>query len=107
MDNFKVIYKILKILEQSMDMEEFDKASISKERLELSEPHWCRIMALIVSEGYVSGIEVWNSMDCSYPRVALVRPEITLKGLEYLEDNTVMKKIANMAKGIKDIIPGA
>ena len=63
MDNFKIIYKILKILEKAMDLEEFDKSSISKERLELSEARWCRIMALIVEEGYVKGVEVWNSFE--------------------------------------------
>ena len=104
MDNFKIIYKILKILEKSMDIEEFDKASIAKERFDLTEPKWCRIMALLVSEGYVTGIQVWNSMDCAYPRVVLVRPEITLKGLEYLEENAFMKKAADMAKGIIDVI---
>lgn len=106
MDNFKVIYKILKILEKSMDLEEFDMSSISKERLELSEARWSRIMALLVAEGYVTGVEVWNSMDCGYPRICLTRPEITIKGLEYLEENTFMKKAANLAKGIKDITPG-
>lgn len=104
MDNFKIIYKILKILEKSMDTEEFDKTSIAKERFNLTEPKWCRIMALLVSEGYVTGIQVWNSMDCAYPRVALVRPEITLKGLEYLEENAFMKKAADMAKGIINVI---
>lgn len=105
MDNFKIIYKILKILEKSMDIEEFDKNAISKERFDLTEARWCRIIALIVSEGYVTGIDVWNSMDCGYPRVAVVRPEITLKGLEYLEENKFMKKAADMAKGIVDVIP--
>nr|DAZ13236.1 MAG TPA: YjcQ protein [Caudoviricetes sp.] len=106
MDNFKIIYKILKILEKSMDLEEFDHASISKERLELTEARWCRIMALLASEGYITGVEVWNSMNCNYPRVCLTRPEITIKGLEYLEENTFMKKAANLAKGIKDVTPG-
>ena len=105
MDNFKIIYKILKILEKAMDLEEFDKGLISKERLELSDARWCRIMALIVEEGYVKGVEVWNSLDCEYPRVRVVRPEITLKGLEYLEENTFMKKAAKMAKGIVEVIP--
>ena len=105
MDNFKFIYKVLKILEQSMDLEEFDKKGISRERLELSEASWCRIMAILVNEGYISGVETWSSMDCNYPRVAIVRPEITLKGLEYLNENSIMKKVANLAKGISDIIP--
>lgn len=106
MDNFKIIYKILKILEKSMDIEEFDKNAISKERLDITEARWCRIMALLASEGYMTGVEIWNSMDCEYPRVCITRPEITLKGLEYLEDNKFMKKAADIAKGIVDVIPG-
>ena len=43
-------------------------------------------------------------MDCKYPRVALTRPEITLKGLEYLEENSLMRRAADMAKGIIDIV---
>ena len=106
MDNFKIIYKILKIIEKSMDLEEFDRNSISRERLELSEPRYNRIMALLVKEGYLTGIEVWSAMDCNYPRICIVRPEITIKGLEYLEDNTFMKKAADIAKGIKEAMPG-
>lgn len=106
MDNFKIIYRILCILEKAMDLEDFDKNSISKERLELTEARWNRIIAMLVAEGYVTGIEVWNSLDCGYPRVCLVRPEITIKGLEYLEENSFMKKAADMAKGIKDVVPG-
>ena len=106
MEEFSVIYKILKILKDTMDYEEFDSELLSPEAIKLSVPKWSRIMALIVKEGYVTGIEVWNSMSCMYPRVKLIRPEITLKGLEYLEQNSLMKKAANIAKGIKDTIPG-
>lgn len=88
-----------------MDLEEFDKESISHEQLKLSEARWARIIAMLVSEGYISGVEVWNSMDCNYPRVVLIRPEITLKGLEYLNENSLMKKAANLAKGISDMMP--
>lgn len=106
MEDFKKIYEILKILQRSMDCEEFDNESLSPERLGMSLPRWSRIMAILVDEGFISGVEVWNSMECGYPRVLLTRPEITLKGLEYLEDNSMMKKFANLAKGIKEIVPG-
>ena len=36
MDNFKIIYKILKILEQAMDYEEFDYSLISSEQLNVT-----------------------------------------------------------------------
>lgn len=106
MDDFRLIYKILRILQRSMDCEEFDIKVLSPETLELSKPKWNRIMAMLLKEGYISGGDAWNAMDCGYPRVALTRPEITLKGLEYLQENTLMKKAADLAKGIKDTIPG-
>lgn len=36
MDNFTIIYKILKALEKAMDCEEFDVSAISHERLNVS-----------------------------------------------------------------------
>lgn len=96
MDNFKIIYRIPRILEKAMDLEDFEKNCTSKERLELTEARWNRIIAMLVAEGYVTGIEVWNSFDCEYPRVCLVRPEITIKGLEYLKEDSFMKKAADV-----------
>lgn len=106
MDDFKIIYRILRTLQKSMDCEEFDRQQLSPEALEMSKPRWSRIMTMLLREGYISGGETWNAMGCGYPRVTLTRPEITLKGLEYLEENSLMKKAANIAKGIKDVVPG-
>lgn len=100
MDDFRMIYKILRILQKAMDLEEFDQSNISAEALGLSVPKWSRLMAMLLTEGYITGGEMWNSMDCGYPKVMLTRPEITLKGLEYLEENSLMRKAADMAKGI-------
>ena len=100
MDDFRTIYKILRILQKSMDLEEFNKNSISAETLGLSIPKWNMIMAMLLNEGYISGGQTWNAMDCGYPKVALTRPELTLKGLEYLEENSLMRKAADLAKGI-------
>lgn len=105
MEDFRIIYRILRILQKSMDLEEFDKNTISPEALELSLPKWSRIMAMLLNEGYITGGQTWNAMNCAYPRVSLTRPELTLKGLEYLEENSLMKKAANIAKGIIEIVP--
>ena len=37
-------------------------------------------MAMLLKEGYISGGQTWNTMDCGYPKVALTRPELTMKG---------------------------
>ena len=81
MDNFKIIYRILKILEKAMVLEEFDKNCIAPETLDIPFPLWCRIMKMMVDNGYKTGVDVRNTFDCSYPKATLIRSEITLKGL--------------------------
>ncbi len=103
MEEFKIIYKILRILRKAMDTDEFDHDLICPETLGLSQQKWNRIMRMLVLNEYISGAETWESFDCPYPKVRLTRPEITLKGLEYLEENSLMKKAAGIAKGIIDI----
>ena len=61
---------------------------------------------MLFRSGYVTGVDVRNTFDCNYPKATLVRPEITLKGLEYLNENAIMKKVANFFKGIKESVPG-
>ena len=100
MDDFRIIYKILRILQKAMDLEEFDSEELSAEALGLTVPKWSRLMAMLLKEGYISGGQTWNTIDCGYPKVALTRPELTMKGLEYLEENGLMKKAAGLAKGI-------
>ena len=55
MQDFRIIYRILKILQQSMDLEEFDCNNLSAERLGLSEPKWSRLMTMLLKAGYISG----------------------------------------------------
>lgn len=103
MEEFTQIYRILLILKNAMDVEEFEKELISSETLKVNYPKWCRLIAMLVNNGYISGVSVWNSFDCQYPKIELTRPEITLKGLEYLEENSMMKKVSKVAKGVIDV----
>lgn len=105
MDNFKIIYKLLKILEKHMDVERFDKALISHENLGISETRWIRIIEMLIKEGYISGVRLIKADGQAVPIVIITNVTITLKGLEYLEENSLMKKAANLAKGITDMLP--
>lgn len=102
MDNFKVIYKILKALERAMDYEEFDKESISAERLEISKPRWTQLIIMMYTEGLISGVKVTTD-GLSSAHVVMIRPQITLKGLTYLSENSLMKTISNTIKGVVEI----
>lgn len=105
LDNFKIIYKILKILEQAMDEEDFDKNEISNEALGISQARWEMIIIMLFKEGYIEGVTITNVMGKTRPGIKIKDIRITLKGLEYLEENSLMKKAANLIKGISDIIP--
>lgn len=104
MDNFNIIYKILKVLEASMDYEEFDINIISAETLNIRQNRWNAIMEMMIDNKYIKGAVVINSIG---GRTVKVNKDIriTLDGLEYLENNSMMTKAKNIAKGIKDVIP--
>jgi len=104
MDNFKIIYRILHYLEKAMDLEELDLDCISAESLKLTERRWAAIMEMLVRERYIDGVSVKWFSD-GYPEISMSNPRITLRGLEYLQENSLMQKTANLAKGIADIIP--
>lgn len=104
MNNFNVIYKILKTLEASMDCEEFDINMISAEALNVSQNRWEAIIEMMIDNKYIKGAVVINSIG---GRTVKVNRDIriTLDGLEYLENNSMMAKVKNIARGIKDTIP--
>lgn len=105
MDNFKAVYKILSALEKAMDYPEFDMASIGPGKLGVSEERWNRYIEMMADVGYVKGVEMSRSITGeTYADITDMR--ITLKGLEYLQENTIMRKIYNAARGIKEVTPG-
>lgn len=106
MDNFRVIYRVLKILEKYMDSEAVPCELLGHEALGLSKERWSRLMKMLVDEGFIEGVRSIEYDSQTVPLIKLMNPTITLKGLEYLEENSMMKKAAAVAKGIKDVIPG-
>lgn len=107
MNNFKIIYKILIELERSMDFEEFDAERISPERLGVTKERWEQLLIMLVKAGYVEGIYYDQVSGEAHPHIhEPITPQLTLKGLEYLSDNTLMKKAAKAVRGIKETVPG-
>ena len=105
MDNFKAIYQILKYLECAMDYSDPDYDPISATALSLSQERWSAIIRMLVQDGYIEGVLIKDQIRASNTIIRFA-PGITLKGLEYLHENSMMKKAMNLARGIKDIIPG-
>lgn len=101
-DNFKCIYKILKTLEKAMDCPEFDILQISWQKLEISKERWARYIEMMVDSGYIKGVRIYKDITeelCVEDNGI----KITLKGLEYLTENSIMQRFYKKAMGIVDV----
>lgn len=105
MDNFKAVYKILAVLEKAMDFPEFDIEQIGAEALGVSPERWARYIEMMADVGYIKGVALKQDI-LGETHVDAKHIRITLKGLEYLQDNSMMQKIYRAAKGVTDIVPG-
>lgn len=85
-------------------MDKFDESVISPENLKITQNRWNSIMEMLLEEGYVKGACKVHTFGMSGIRLDSDFG-ITLKGLEYLNDNSFMKKAAGNAKGISEMLP--
>lgn len=102
MDNFKAVYKILTALEKAMDLPEFDVGQIGYEALGVSKERWARYIEMMVDVGYIKGVCVKYNINGD-TIVESHDMRITLKGLEYLQENSIMAKIQKAAQGITEV----
>ena len=102
-DNFKIIYKILSALEKDMDLQEFDLEKISFNTLGISKERWAKYIQMMVDSEYIKGIHVYY--DCTGAlEVDNSGISLTLKGLEYLTENSIMQRIYKSFMSVKDVI---
>lgn len=102
MDNFKAVYKILTALEKAMDLPEFDVDQIGHEALGVSVERWARYIEMMYDVGYIKGVELHKNI-LGETIVNCKDMRITLKGLEYLQENSIMAKIHKAAQGIAEV----
>ena len=104
MVNFKLIFQILSMMDKYLDYEDPDWSKLSAENFKVTETRFTNIMIMLYESGYIAGVDVIPLMNGHYD-IKLLEPRITLKDLEYLEENTNMKKAYRMIKGLSEIIP--
>lgn len=104
-EDFRTICKILSILQKSMDYEVVDIRRLSVDNLGITEPKRKALLGMLLKNGYVEGFQVIQYIGDQTPNTeGLEGIRITLKGLEYLEENSLMQKAARLAKGIAEVL---
>jgi hypothetical protein len=89
-----------------MDISDPDYDPIQPESLGITKERWNAIIKMLANDGYIDGVVI-KSVLRSGSIIMRFEPQITLKGLEYLSENSMMKKAMNVVKGIKEIFPEA
>ena len=105
MDNFKAVFRILSSLEAQMDLPQANTEAFCADALGVSEERWKKYIEMMADVGYIRGVSVREYADGGR-RINTDAIRITLKGLEYLQENSMMRKVHNALKGIKEITPG-
>lgn len=105
-DYFVVVYRILTYLCQCfMAGEQPDTDLFGPDALGINNGYWANVMESISNEGYVTGVVTVPRLG-SAPGIKLANLKITQKGIEYLQDNSKMRKAADFLKSVKEIVPG-
>ena len=105
-DYFKIVYLILSELYTAMkEGREVDFRVISKDYFNIPESYLLEIWASILERGYTKGYSVREVGKNVYIS-GLQNAKITMEGVEYLENNSTMKKVYETIKEAKSWIPG-
>lgn len=105
MNNFKIMYKILRELEKNMGNEKFSVESISAEKMKISFEKWEQLLILMQDDGYIKGLVLEKEMGEIYRHITEpIKPQITIRGLEYLTENSLMAKAKEALRMAGEII---
>lgn len=105
-DMHVVMYKILAYLYECMkEGEKPKKGEFSAERMGINEPYWKCIMSELVRRKLVKGVEALPANEGDY--IQLVNPRITMEGVEFLMENSMMRKARDFLISIKAAVPFA
>lgn len=99
MDSLKAVYKILKVLESAMDYEEFDSDLISPETLGITKERRDNLLIDMQEKGYIKGLNIKKYIRGGAVIIPPINPEITIDGIDFLHNNSTMKKIGDALQG--------
>ena len=106
-DYFAIIYKILQYLYECMIKGvPVDMMNIrwDSKAMQISEEYWKDIVRNIYEDGYIKGVVLVPILGSEKPDIKFNGLGITTKGVEYLQDNSKMKKAAQFIQPVTEIL---
>lgn len=105
-DYFVISYKLLKYLYDCLKRGMPPNTEVlNSDFFSIKEEYWQYILRTLHDDGYIGGI-LMNALLGGKPYATRIdQAEITPKGIFYLDENSVFKKIKGTVKDIADMIP--
>ena len=105
-DYFVLAYRILKYLYACFKAgEKADLDMFGPDALGINNGYWVNMLESLSNEGYITGVEFPSAIG-SIRNAKVYDARITQKGIEFLEDNSRMKKAADFLRAVKEAVPG-
>lgn len=87
MDNKENIIKLLKAINDNLGEERIMPNVYNAEALGMEVPQYYRLLEIVVESGLVSGFAPIKTMGQHFTQYKAMNPNLTLRGIEYLESN--------------------
>lgn len=104
-DMHVIMYRILAYLYDCMKRGcKPDQSRVWYEHLCINRNYWVAIMIELTERGFIKGVKIGRADDDV--DVYLVEPTVTMAGVEFLMENSMMNKAKRFLQDIKDTVPG-
>ena len=104
-DYFRIVFKILTELYTTLKAgERISATELTAEALKIPHAYWAEIMHNLLDDGYVKGYAVRRYLSGTVI-TGLEDIQITPKGIEYLKENNMMRKVLTYLKEIGELVP--
>lgn len=100
------VFQILKAIDVAYENNNFNlEETLNLEKLKISERRRELLLDELKNNGYITGISVVRAVG-GYSAISINNPRLTLTGMDFLENNSAMKKAYEFLKEAKGWIPG-
>lgn len=95
--SYGIIWKILNELDLALDLPDYSAVSqLTAEKFKITENRFCNYLAMLQNAGYVDGVKVTEYIT-GEQAVDYSEIKITLEGIQFLLENSIMQKVASAA----------
>lgn len=109
-DYYVIVYRILAYLYACLKVGEkpnLEYLSYGTETFPIGKDYWEYIMLELIQSNYIKGAVVVPILGNNIKSVKITNElSITPLGIEYLQDNSTMKKALTFLKTLKETVPG-